>query len=322
MVQRIRPGLFGCPSVIENDLQSDFTFLGAPLDFGNHRGAGTRGGPASVRGRSLEGYRHYRIDEDTGQPAGFFDNDLERPLLTGARLADAGDLFVAPSQSPASVFANLRTLVREIRGSGSTPVVLGGDHSLTYPVLEAIDQPVRIIHVDAHTDLAAYYEGAEHHHGNFMTRALNLDHVVSVCQIGIRNTTSECQTARSGKIQQVTSVRQLRRVGLSQSVDQWRETSRRANEDSHACYLTFDIDSLEPSVAPGTTTPVPGGFLFDEAKDLLALLGAEFDFVGCDFVEVNPDRDPSGVTEIVALELMLAFLGAQFDRRARRQRTH
>ena len=140
-----------------------------------------------------------------------------------------------------------------------------------------------------------------------MTRALRLDHLTEVRQLGVRNITSEPQTNAGGKIAEVRTVREIRSIGIDAMLDAW--------DPNRTYYLTFDIDAIDPSIAPGTTTPVPGGLSFEEAKDLAFALGHRFDFIGFDFVEVNPERDPFGNTELIALEMVLTFLGGQFERR-------
>jgi agmatinase len=189
--------------------------------------------------------------------------------------------------------------------------VLGGDHSITYPILAAFEGPVAVIQIDAHPDLAEYTAGEEHHHGNFMSRALSLPQVTDVYQVGLRGTTVAPQGQIRGKVGMVLTPKGLRALGVEAFVA--------ALPDASSYYVTFDIDSLDPIYAPGTSTPVPGGLTFEEAKDLLVAIGSSRRCVGFDLVEVNPQRDTNDHTAIAAIELLLAFLGAHFKRAGRRE---
>lgn len=304
LVQRPRVGLLGCPPRGGHDRPPDVVFLGAPLDSGSHRGPGARYGPSSLRDLSLAGYRHYRLDPGTNRPGSWYDNDLGRTILEGVVCEDMGDLFIPPNESPAVVFAKLQRAVEEILEVGALPLVLGGDHSITYPVLRAHREPLTVIQLDAHTDQADYYDGAEHHHGNFMSRALQMDNVQEVHQIGVRGTTRHPQAALHPKVSQVLSPRKLREMGVP-GVLATLPTGR-------SYYLTVDLDVLDPAVAPGTRTPLPGGLGFDELKELLVAIAENRRIVGFDLVELDPERDPTGLTGVVGLELLLAFLGARF----------
>ena len=202
------------------------------------------------------------------------------------------------------MFRKLGDAVSDILESSSMPVVLGGDHSVTYPVLAAFDRPIEVIQIDAHVDLADYFEGEEHHHGNFMSRALGLEQVTGVHQIGVRGTTVVPQARARGKVYAAVSPRQLRRRGTAALVE--------SLPPDRNYYVTFDVDALDPVYAPGTSTPLPGGLTFAEAKNLLVAIASQRHCVGFDLVELNPDCDCNDLTAITSIELLLAFLGAHF----------
>lgn len=308
LLRRISPGLLGCPCGRDDTIVHDATFLGVPLDFGNTMGPGARFGPSALRRVSQKHFHPYLVEPKTGIARGWHDNDLDRKILGGVLLADAGDLFIVPNESPATVFRKLGDAVSGILEAGSLPVVVGGDHSITYPVLAAYSRPIEVIQIDAHVDLAEYFEGEEHHHGNFMSRALDLEHVAGVHQIGVRGTTVVPQTQPQGKVRQTLSPRELRRRGIPALVE--------SLDPGVSYYVTFDIDALDPMYAPGTSTPQPGGLTFAEAKDLLVTIASQRDCVGVDLVEINPDCDHNDITAITGIELLLAFLGAHFGRRS------
>lgn len=305
LLSRIERGLFGCPAA-SADRPAAVTFLGAPFDAGNTISPGARFGPPALRRVSQTHFGIYAIEPGTGRARGWYDNDRRVKLLDGVALADAGDVFHAPGEAPGTFFGKLQEVVAEILESGALPVVLGGDHSITYPALAAFAAPLEIVQIDAHTDRAEYYAGEQHHHGNFMSRALALPHVAGVHQVGVRGTTVAPQAHAGGKVRTALTPRQLRRTGTARFVA--------ALPAAGAYYVTFDVDALDPSYAPGTSTPVPDGLTFAEAKRLLIALAGTRRCVGFDLVEVNPQQDPRDLTAIVVLELLLAFLGAHFGR--------
>ena len=192
-LERLARGIFGCPLPARAPAVPDYTFLGIPFDHGNHGEPGARFGPAAIRDAAVELHLQDTPDPVTGRSAGWHDNDTDSVVLAGAALADEGNVYVAPGEAPARVFEKVRSAVADIRGRGSFPVVLGGDHSVTYPVLSAYEEPLAVFHLDAHSDLAPYHPGIENHHGNVMSRALGLPHVCAIYQVGLRGTTPVSQ---------------------------------------------------------------------------------------------------------------------------------
>ncbi len=306
ILQRINPGFFGCPSVGVGGREGcDVLFVGVPFDYGNLKEPGARFGPMALRQVSVADSRFYGLDSETERPRGWYDNAIDRHILEGVRMADAGNLFIAPNEDPQRVFHKLGEVVSDFLKTDSLPVVIGGDHSVTYPIVAAYSEPIAIIHIDAHTDLASYYPSVANHHGNVMSRALALEHVVAVYQIGIRGTTSIPQTRGGGRVALAISPHKLREVGIEGLLELIP-----ADLDH---YVSLDIDALDPIYAPGTSTPVPGGLSFEEVKMLLMALASRRRCVGFDLVEVNPRRDVNELTAVVGVELLLSFLGAHFQ---------
>jgi agmatinase len=192
--------------------------------------------------------------------------------------------------------------------SGTVPVILGGDHSITYAVLRAFsDRPLAIIHLDAHTDCSPYQEGQEHHHGNVFSRVLTLPGVTALVQVGVRGFLSREAQAIGDERRVGFTPSALRRLGLAGVLD-------RVPPDGDV-YVSVDVDVVDPASAPGTATPRPNGLSVLEVRDLLVLIGQERRVVGCDLVEVNPERDVNAMTSLLAVDLILAFLGAITRRR-------
>lgn len=310
VLRRVSRGLFRCPAYSHRtETPPDVVFLGVPFDYGNHKDPGARYGPEALR--SLSQTFHYVLERDSGRPRGWYDNRLDRPILQGVTLGDAGDLFIAPNESPGQVFRKLRGAVEGILDVGGLPVALGGDHSITFATISAYRRPLSIFQIDAHTDLAPYYPSVENHHGNVMSRALTLDHVEGIFQVGGRGTTGGPLDRGRDGVELCLSPQALREVGIDGVLERMPK--------DRDYYVSLDIDALDPAQAPGTSTPVPGGLGFEEVVDLVNAVAARRRCIGFDLVEINPRRDPQDLTAAVGLELLLAFLGSHFSQREPRR---
>ena len=167
-----------------------------------------------------------------------------------------------------------------------------------------------ILQIDAHLDFVDVRHGVRNGHGNPMRRAAEKDYVKGLLQVGIRNVSS---TAREGyndaKLMgsDILSVRKARKLGMQKLADRLPQKSK--------LYVTIDIDAFCPSIAPGTGTPSHGGFLYYEVLELLKAVSEKHSVIGVDLVEVAPDYDPSGSTQILAAQLLMNFLGFIFYNR-------
>lgn len=277
-------------------LDADVAILGAPFDFGTQWRAGARFGPRGIREAStLFAFGH----------AGAYDHEDDVTYLDGARIVDLGDSDIVHTDTMAS-HANIEADVRAILAKGALPVVLGGDHSVNIPCVNAFsDQgPIHILQIDAHLDFVDERHGVRYGHGNPMRRAAEKDYVTGLSQFGIRNVSS---TAKEGyedaraRGSDILSVRQIRAMGVATAAE-------RVPADAEI-YLTIDIDGFDPSIAAGTGTPSHGGFLYYEVLELIAIIAKRQRIVGIDLVEVAPDYDPSGSTSILAAQLLLNIIG-------------
>lgn len=275
-----------------------FTFLGVPWDGSTTGGAGARFGPTNVRMRSGASYGY---DIDSLAPRGFVDLATGQRLLDGVTLADAGDVAFAPGSAPELVYGRVTEAVREILDAGSIPVVLGGDHSLTYPILRAFpEQRMGIIHLDAHTDLSDPLPGAGLDHGNVFTYVLEeLPHVERLVQMGMRG------VVEGGSIAPPTDVVRfgidtLREFGVEEVL---------ANlPDDLPYYLSIDIDVVDPMYAPATGTPVSGGLFPHELKSLVRRFTNERQVIGMDLVEVADPVGPHDHTAALAAQTILTAM--------------
>ncbi|MEM6354857.1 MAG: agmatinase [Pseudomonadota bacterium] len=282
-------------------IEADFAILGAPFDAGTQWRAGARFGPRAVREAStLFSFGH----------AGAYDHEDDVTYLgEDVRIVDMGDADIVHTDTTRS-HANIEAGVRAALSAGATPVVIGGDHSVNIPAIAAFEDdaarhgPLHIVQIDAHLDFVDERHGVRHGHGNPMRRAAERAYVTGLTQIGIRNVSS---TAREGyedaraRGSDILSVRQARALGPAALAARVPAGAR--------LYLTIDVDAFCPSIAAGTGTPSHGGFLYYEVLELLQAVARSHAIAGIDLVEVAPDYDPSGSTQILAAQLLLNLLG-------------
>ena len=281
-----------------DSIDADFAILGAPFDFGTQFRAGARFGPRGIREAStLFSFGH----------AGAYDHEDDVTYLEAdnIRIVDIGDADIVHTDTIQS-HANIEAGVRAILAAGAVPIVLGGDHSVNIPCINAFsDQaPVHLVQIDAHLDFVDERHGVKYGHGNPMRRAAEKPYVTGLSQIGIRNVSS---TARDGYEDarkmgsDIQSVRQFRKLGVDGMLARIPKGAR--------YYLTIDIDGFDPSIAAGTGTPSHGGFLYYEILEFLDGLSKRGDIVGVDLVEVAPDYDLSGSTTTLAAQILLNLIG-------------
>jgi arginase len=215
--------------------------------------------------------------------------DLARPGL----FEDVGDL---PNMEDTDAFERIEQAVAKIVDSKKRPVCLGGDHSITYPILRAFGKRVpgiTLVHFDAHPDLYADYEGNPLSHASPFARIMENELVQRLVQIGIR-TLNDHQRAQAEKygveIHGMENLPDLAKLTLTGPI-----------------YVSFDMDALDPAFAPGVSHWEPGGLSTREA--IRYLQGLPAPIVGADIVELNPVRDASGLTATVAAKLLKELLG-------------
>jgi agmatinase len=288
-------------------LDADVAVLGVPYDMGTQFRPGARFGPRAVREAStLFSFGH----------GGAYDHEDDAVYLPmdKVRIVDMGDTDIVHTDTVTS-HRNTEAAVRKILERGAMPLALGGDHAINIPCVRAFSEhgPIHIVQIDAHLDFVDVRHGVREGHGNPMRRASEQKHVTGLTQLGIRNVSS---TAREGyedarrRGSEIRSVRQCRRLGTPGMLDLVPAGAR--------YYVTIDIDGFDPSIAPGTGTPSHGGFLYWEVMEFLQGLARRGEVVGIDLVEVAPAYDPSGVTAILAAQVLLNFLGYVFHERERR----
>ena len=297
------------PSCLDwESLDADVAVLGIPYDMGTQYRAGARFGPRAIREAStLFSFGH----------GGAYDHEDDAVYLATneVRIVDAGDVDIVHTDTVTS-HRNAEMAVRKLLERGALPVALGGDHAVNIPCVRAFsnEPPIHIVQIDAHLDFVDVRHGVREGHGNPMRRAAEQSHVTGLTQLGIRNVSS---TAREGyedarqRGSTIRSVRQCRSLGTQGVLDLIPPGAR--------YYVSIDVDGFDPSIAPGTGTPSHGGFLYWEVIEILQGLTRRGDVVGIDLVEVSPPYDPSGITSILAAQVLLNFLGFIFHERKKRR---
>ena len=296
---------FGKKPYVEDwrKIDADVAVLGAPFDFGTQWRPGARFGPRAVREAStLFAFGH----------AGAYDHEDDATYLgEDVRIVDIGDADIVHTDTIKS-HANIKTGVQAILNAGALPVVIGGDHSVNIPCIDAFEGhgDIHVLQVDAHLDFVDERHGVRFGHGNPMRRAAEKDYVTGLTQLGIRNVSSTAKEGyedarRMGST--ILSVRQVRELGVAGALASVPKGAK--------VYVTIDIDAFCPSIAPGTGTPSHGGFLYYDVLELLQRVARKNEVVGIDLVEVAPDYDPTGSTGILAAQVLLNFLGFIFHER-------
>ncbi|HMF29942.1 MAG TPA: agmatinase [Candidatus Lokiarchaeia archaeon] len=279
----------------------DMAVIGAPLDQGSFNRTGARLGPRGIRDASQLYGTAFLPDR------GMYDVELGRYKLANTKIVDLGDIPVAPTLSEENLDF-ITDGVKEILQHNVFPVVLGGDHSITYPVIRAFeDVPLDIVHFDTHMDFGDDMLGVTISHANPIKRSSELEQVKHITQIGIRGLLNPDLYIDEAKEfgARVITASEVIKAGTDWVVNQIPEAEN--------IYVTFDIDALDPSVAPGTGTPEPGGLTYLQMREMLTALPQKGKIVGFDLVEVNPLYDPAGTTAQVAARLILDFLAAVRD---------
>ncbi|MGH7037712.1 MAG: agmatinase [Stellaceae bacterium] len=282
----------------------DVALVGVPMDLGVTNRAGARLGPRAVRAVERIGPYNHRL------------RVVPRGLCSAA---DIGDVPFASRFSLDQSIADIEAFYARIAAAGVRPVSVGGDHSITYPILKALgaERPLGLVHIDAHCDTMGGYEDTKFHHGGPFRQAV-LSGVLDperTVQIGIRGPAEILWGFSYESGMTVLHIEEVERLGLAAVI-----AKARAVVGDGPTYISFDVDGLDPAFAPGTGTPEAGGLTPREAQAILCGLKG-LDIVGGDVVEVAPQYDPTSNTAMVGAQMVfeifsLLVLGPNFRRRA------
>ena len=250
------------------------TLLGVPYDASSSFLRGPADAPAAIREEVWSDSRNTWCESGI---------DLEGVLL------DAGDVEIGDDPR-----GEIESAVSSLLNSGATPIVLGGDHSITYPVLRAFKgQQFDVLHIDAHADLYDSLDGDRYSHACPFARSMEDGLIRRLVQVGVR-TMNEHQQEQADK--------------FGVEVIQMRDFSSGVRPSLNApVYVSIDIDGIDPAFAPGVSHYEPGGLSVRDVLDMVHSLPGPI--IGADVVEYNPHRDVQGMTANVAAKLVRELAG-------------
>ncbi len=294
---------FGAPIVEDMGAwHADIGFAGVPFDGGTNDRPGARFGPAAIRDASSR----YHPGEEW---RGYIDAERGVRILQGVSMADVGDVDVRTVDLLEN-FDIITEATRLVRKNCRVPVFVGGDHAITFPIVRAFDEVpppgMTLVQFDAHQDYTDEKYGVRYSHDNHMRRSSELPHVKQIVNVGLRGVLERSEPYEAAQRDGVITVpaERIVRDGVPAAL-----TPLPAGGPA---YVTIDIDVLDPSGAPGTGFPEPGGISYYQLKEALLLVAGRYDVLGFDVTEVDPVYDAAGVTARIAAKLLLDFLGAIF----------
>jgi agmatinase len=280
----------------------DVALVGVPMDLGVTNRAGARFGPRAVRAVERIGpYNHALGVVPRGE----------------CKAADIGDVPMRSRFDLDTSIEDIAAFYGRVHAAGVRPLSVGGDHSITYPILKALgqDRPVGLVHIDAHCDTMGEIDGSKFHHGGPFRQAVlagALDPERTI-QIGIRGPAEIFWGFSYESGMTVVHIEDVDRMGIEGVVAKAREIV-----GAGPTYVSFDVDGLDPAFTPGTGTPEAGGLTPREAQAILHGLKG-IDIIGGDVVEIAPQYDPTSNTAMVGAQMLfeifsLMALGARFVR--------
>ena len=306
-----------CPLLPEPTREdAEVAVFGVPYDQGTTARPGARMGPRGIRDASML-YAYFPSGERV------YDGEARAWILDGVRFVDVGDVSIPPTAPPALFQQSVAGRVERLASAGLFPVGLGGDHSVTHPILRGLvaargGRPLHLVQLDTHMDYWEDEGGQRYTHASPIIRSHEEGLISTASQYGIRGLHTirdniELAEERGVHIFWCEQVKALPAEELVSHIGPGEDV-----------YLTIDIDALDPSIAPGTGTPEPGGLTYYEAKAIVRAVASRANLVGMDVVEVSPPYDVAQLTALHATRLILDGVGAAFAGEAgarRRQAT-
>ena len=281
---------------LDDNWEADVAVLGVPFDIGVGFRPGARWGPKGIRDLSVR-------FGGVGTGGGYFDL-RDRNHKGACRIVDVGDVEILPLDWEQNFDLTTQAL-RRIRDKGAFPVVLGGDHSITFPLVRAFDDlaSLTVIHFDAHFDYRDEIQGVRYAHGNVLRRVRELANVQRIISIGVRSLRTRAEDFADFEADDNVCIPawDIHEKGVGPFLD--------LIPTGETLYITFDIDGLDPAIAPGTGTPEVGGMSYEQARTFLERACARNTIAGFDLVEVNPSLDPSQIPCLLAAQLVVEVIG-------------
>ena len=272
----------------------DIALVGVPYDGAVEARSGARQGPRQIRDMSSMMRTIHHVTRINPYKL--------------CRIADVGDVHFKQIFDVVASHADITSFYEKLHKSGIVPLSAGGDHSITLPIMRAIaaDHPVGLVHIDAHTDCCDEEMNSKYSHGTPFRRAVEegLLEPKRTIQIGIRGAqnSDECWEFGPKHGIRIVYIEEFNKLGVEKVITEVRRVVGKG-----PTYVSFDIDSIDPSYAPGTGTPEIGGLTTIEAQGLIRGLRG-LNLVGADVVEVSPPFDSSGNTALIGATIMYEIL--------------
>ena len=289
----------------ENLSETDIALVGVPIDSGVLFRPGARFGPREIRNQS--------------GMIGRMNHQTKIKPFNCCRIADVGDVAFQNLYNLESSLNEIEAYFSSFAAANVIPIAFGGDHSISYPILKSIghENPVGLIHFDAHCDTGSDAYNCKFHHGGPFKNAVEMGVLdpKRTIQIGIRGTAEENWTFSYESGMCVIHIEELRKLGLKSVAGKIHDII-----GDQPAYISFDVDCLDPAYAPGTGTPEIGGMTSYEAQQLLRSLHG-LDIIGGDIVEVAPPFDINGQTALVGANIAFEILCLAADAYTARKRS-
>ncbi|MFS2222327.1 arginase family protein [Pantoea sp. B65] len=283
-------------------LQAEMAVFGVPLDEASPFMPGSRMAPRSIREHSMR-----------FSPSGFYDIARQQHFLaheiSDGKIQDVGDVDILPTNL-LQTLDNISAMTRQLRRKRAIPVAMGGDHSISYPLIRGIEEPVHVIQFDAHLDFAPVQNEMHYTNGQPFRHIAALPQVKSLTQVGIRSLRVRPSEIIDAQAQgsRIVPIDQFRRATPQQIA-----ALLPAGEK---CYVSIDIDVLDMALVPGCVSAEPDGMSYAQLRDTLCALAQRMEIIGFDLVEVNPLLDVgTGMTSYLAAHTMVEFMGHIFAHR-------
>lgn len=284
------------------ELDADLAFIGIPTDEGGPWKPGTRFGPRSVREQSVR-FAGYGSRRAVG---GYYDIDEDRRFLeyeiANSRIIDCGDVDITYTNRE-QTFDDITTTIHQILKRGAVPVVIGGDHGVSYPVVRAYEQPISVVQFDAHLDYTSPTDRVRLSNGTPLRLISELPNVTKLVQAGIRSLRTKQDQIEDARANGVTvlSMRDYRKQGVNSILE--------AIPAGGQTYITIDIDAFDLPLVPGCASGELCGFTYDELREAVFALASHTEIVGFDIVEINPMLDvASGATALLGAQLAIELM--------------
>lgn len=276
-------GLFDWSYPLEEQVAGSLCVVGAPSDHGNAIKRGAALAPAAVRAASLQA------------------------LLPIGKGRDWGDVAVVADEQPEQYLGRLGAAIEQIVRMGRVPLLLGGDHSLSYAAIEVLQRnaAICVVWLDAHTDFSPWQPGHGHNHRQVLRRVSALPNVGKILQIGYRGMTVGDERNLGPRATVLTS-QAVRLLTVSAVLEHIPEDM--------PCYLSLDVDVMDPQWVPGTTAPVPDGLEPDQVLDIVLAVVKSRRMVGIDLMELNPRLDIDGRSCALSCRILTQIANAWQER--------